>query len=171
MARGRVYTRPAKKIDFKEWVGIPSLSTAQVADTTVLGGSLAFAIPATILRVRGAVQAAMDSTMQIADEMEITWGLGIISSDAFAAGAGSVPDPAGEIEYPWLWWGTMFLRSEIAAGLNNWGTSAQRLEVDTKAMRKVKPGQSLAWILQTSATVGAVAVNMDFHKSRVLIGT
>ncbi len=171
MARARTFVRPGKKIDFKEWVGIPAVSTVLTTATTIQGGSIAFAIPATILRARGAVQCALDDSKQVGDEIRLTFGLGVVSSDAFAAGAGSMPDPNAEVEYPWLWWNTMFLRAEGTGAQEAWGSSVVRLDVDTKAMRKVKPGQSLVWVAQSTTVVGAPVTNIDFLTGRVLIGT
>ena len=172
MARGhRVFARPGKKIDFKQWTSILALGTSVNTDELVQGASLAFGNSATILRIRGAVQASFDSTNTAGDDITLTWALGMVSTDAFAAGLGSMPDPAGEPEYPWLWWGTMFLHSELTvAPPGGWGTLAQRLEVDSKAMRKVKPGQSLVWLMQATGQAGTPLTNIDFMQTRVLIG-
>jgi len=161
-----------KTIDYKEWTGMNFSDQTAAADGTLIGaGLISFAVPATILRARGFVQASFDATQQVGDRMRVTWGLGIVSTDAATLGATAVPDPAGEPEYPWLWWGSMLLRSELAAGVNAWGLSAQRLEVDTKAMRRVKPGQSLVWVMEAASTAGAPATLFEFGQTRVLIGT
>jgi len=165
------FRRSAKTIDFKQWVAIPSLRQEFSSDNTFLGGSLAFNTPATILRMRGYVSAYFDETMQAGDLMKVGFGLGIVSSDAFAAGTGSVPDPSSEPEYPWLWWGTIQLEAFIAAGQQVWGTSAMRLEVDSKAMRKIKPGESLTWVAQGSGGAGSPVTVIDLGQTRVLIGT
>ncbi len=167
----RRYARPGRTIDYKAWAFIPAFTTNVSADGTVSGASLAFTAPATILRIRGFVQANFDSNVQLGDNIRITWGIGVISSDAFTAGAASMPDPGGEAEYPWLWWGSMRLRSEVTSQVEPWGISAQRLEVDTKAMRKMKPGQSLVMIAEVANAAGAPATDLDFGQTRVLIGT
>jgi len=161
-----------RTIDYKGWLGIAALDAPSITTaTTSKGASLAFTAPATILRCRGYVQANFDATQQIADTMGIAFGLGIVSSDAVAAGAGSLPDPFGDADYPWLWWQSMFLRSEIAAGVHAWGLSAQRIDVDTKAMRRVKPGQSLVMVFETATVVGAPVTAITVGFMRVLIGT
>ncbi len=156
-------------IDFKAWGLIPLLSADVSTDGTTQGASLVFTSPGTILRVRGYVQAHFDLTVQVGDEMKITFGLGIVSTDAFDAGA--VPDLGSEADYPWLWWGEIFLRSELAAGPSAWGISAQRVEVDSKAMRRFKPGQNLAWQAQTTGATGAPVMSITFGRTRVLVGT
>ena len=100
MARSR-----GRTIDYKQWERIAqSIASVSTATTTLLG-TLLIAQPQTILRSRGFVQAAFDATQQVGDTMTLTFGLGVVSMDAAAAGAGSVPDPNGDPEYPWLWWG------------------------------------------------------------------
>ena len=168
----RVLTRrPAKTIDYKQWTSIPSIEIVSSSSQTLQGASIAFAVPATILRCRGEFLASFDESKQVGDLMIIGMGLGIISSDAFAAGAGSVPDPSGEPEYPWLWWKDFRLESFIAAGEEAIGSTVVRQEIDTKSMRKVKPGQSLAWQVQFGGVAGAPVTNVQLMQTRVLIGT
>ena len=167
--RRAVVARPGKKIDFKSWTDLLGISLSTAAASTILGTSLAFGSPATILRMRGQIllnfDAAADNSRQ-----NVGIGIGIISSDAFAAGAGSVPDPLSETDYPWLWWSTIPLVNDLQiAGESLQLAVVARVEVDSKAMRKVKPGQSLAVIYQTSAAVSAT--NIQQANIRVLIGT
>ena len=172
MARPRVVTRrPGRTIDFKQWAVAPSGLNALSGDQTFFIGSLAFSFPATILRVRGFVWAAMDQTKQLGDLAEVTWGLAVLSTDAVTAGVGSVPDPAGDADFPWMWWGSMQLDSFVSAAEEVWGTTAQRQEVDTKAMRKIKPNESVLMIGQIGGSVGAPVIDVAIGKMRMLIGT
>ncbi len=162
--------RPGKKIDFKAWTGIPGIALGTAAAGTFQGASVAFGASATILRIRGSCLCQFDGVADNAQQF-ITFGLGIISSDAFAAGAGSVPDPAGEPEYDWMYWRTVeLLRTFVdAAGAEISMVGCQfRFDIDSKAMRKVKPGQSLAWQFETTS---AVATDIIMGQTRVLIGT
>ncbi len=169
MAR-RTFTQ-RKTIDNKQWDAIPATRLSESTTNTFLGGSIAFNVPATILRCRGQVWAAMDATKQVSDLFGVVVALGILSTDAVTLGATAAPDPGGEPEYPWLWWGQMLLEAFVAAGTEAWGTSAQRLEVDTKGMRKVKPGQSLVWVAQVNVASGAPLITIELGQVRVLIGT
>ena len=105
--------------------------------------------------------------------MVVTFGLGIVSTDAATLGATALPEPNGDCEYPWLWWGEIFLQAPVAnAGLiSGFGTYAQRLEVDSKAMRKVTNKETLLWVAETSGVVGAPAVDITFGSTRILIGS
>jgi len=167
MARGH----GGRRIDYKQWTVVGATQASFTTDGTGVGGSLGFAVPGTILRCRCFISALMDSNSQVGDDMGLTFGLGIVSTDAVAAGSGSLPDPGDEPEYPWLWWGDMVVHSETTTPISSWGPHAQLLQVDTKAMRRVKPGQSLVWVIQRSGTSGAPTVIIDIGQTRVLFGT
>ncbi len=170
MPRGR---RPARTIDFKEWDGIPGLITEVSTATTVLGGGLSFSAPATVLRIRGYWSGKLDESMQVGDRISLTLGIGIVSTDAFSdIGATAVPDPSAEAEFPWLYWENMRLDCFVAAGHDGgWGPPAQRYVIDTKAMRKMKPGQTLTYMVESDNLNGAPATLIDVGQLRVLIGT
>ena len=118
MARPRTV---GKKIDFKNWATIPSLAAGVSTNGTTQGGALNFLGPATILRCRGYVSAAFDQSVQLGDKFKLTFGLGIVSTNAFNAGAASMPQPDVDPEYPWLWWHSMNLEAFLAAGHGAWG--------------------------------------------------
>ncbi len=136
-----------KKIDFKQWTAVPGLVTALSASIgTVILGSVAFAVPATILRMRGRMLVFFDESAQIADQALFAFGLAVVSTDAATAGAGSLPDPSGEPEFPWIYW-TEFAMSNLALTEERpFGVSAREIVFDSKAMRKVKPGESLQMV-------------------------
>ncbi len=165
MARGRT-------IDRKEWLAIGGLSAGVSTATTLIGGIFTPGLPVTILRCRCPhIYAFMDNTRQAGDTLELTFGLGIVSQDAGALGATAMPDPAAEPDYPWLWWGSMFLDSDEAAVVNSWGPQAQIIhDIDTKAMRKMKPRESLVWVAQSASVTGAPAVRFQIAQTRVLVG-
>ncbi len=175
MAFRRGTLRPARKIDYKQWTFMPAAATSVTADSTFLdAGFVSFLAPATILRCRGSIQVNFDQTVQAGDEMGLTFGLGIFSTDAINLGSTAMPDPGGEPDFPWLWWYDLWLHTDIAGGTalgNAWGQAVQRVNIDTKAMRKVKPGQGLALVVQATGSVGAPVVDVDFQRVRVLLGT
>ena len=166
--------RRGKRIDFKQWNAIPLFSASISSAITTIGGSLEALALLTILRCRGYVQAHFDATVQVGDAILLTFGLGIFATDSAFAASG-VPDPAAEPEFPWLWWGQIAMTSVsvAASAVNNsgWGMAAQRLEVDTKGMRKMKPRQSLLWVVESSGVSGAPVTEITFGQTRVLIGT
>ena len=164
--------RPGRTIDYKSWAAIPGLVDEILASETGSAGGLAFTEPATILRCRGYVKAMFDESMQVGDIIILAFALAIVSTDAFGvASGGGLPDPIAEPEYSWLWWGEIRLDAFTAAGENAWGTSAQLLEVDTKAMRKIKPRETLTMVFEVGTIAGAPVTYIDIGQTRVLIGT
>ena len=158
----------------KEWrIGAPIDQQVTAIDETLLGaGVIGFTRAETILRCRSWVAAHFDGTQQAADRIDLTFGLGIFSTDAVAAGAASLPEPDSNAEYPWLWWGQMRLFATFAAAHGEaWGGLQQRLEVDTKAMRRVKPQQTLAWVVQSEQATGAPVTIVQFGSIRCLVGS
>ena len=170
MAR-RFVGRPAKKIDFKSWSFMPAqVQAVTAAATFVPSGVLAFSIPGTILRCRVNIMTSFNATgLTAGDNAEVIFGLGLFSTDAVVAGAGSLPDPAAEPEFPWLWFGSSIM---VSPNADHAAAMAQQLlVVDSKAMRKFKPGETLAWVGQYVNDSGNPALNIAFGRTRVLIGT
>ena len=166
-ARGR----PGRTIDFKQWLLLGGLNADVSSSVTFVGsGSLNFTVPATILRIRGEVDVSfLAAGLAAGDDSEVGYGLAVVSSDAAALGATALPDPFGDAEFPWLWWSTAQLFAP-SADLGN-GMTFRRLMIDTKAMRKVKPLESLVLIGQSSLNVGNAGVRHLFSRCRVLVGT
>ncbi len=156
----------------KAWLGMPgSVVQSSAVGTKIFAGSLAFTSPGTILRTRGVIKATFDETAQIGDTMFTSFGLGIVSTDAATVGASAMPDPGDEADYPWLWYGQILLRSNVAAGPTAYGPAAEKLEVDSKAMRRFKPGQSLVLVMEHAQVSGAPITEFDMSVFRVLIAT
>jgi len=155
----------------KSWIPLPRTITSFSADAVFLGGVLDFVGPGTLLRFRcNDILLTFDATQQVDDDINITLGLGIVSTDAAAIGASAMPNPVEQIDYPWVWWGNYTLRSQLAAGVNALGSSVVRFAADSKAMRRVKPSQSLVWVIQSSGASGGPATVVDIGVTRVLIG-
>ena len=150
----------------KEWTFIPSISLDLTAAGTSLGGSIGFVEARTVLRCRGELVITSEAGTN-GDEALIVAALAVVSSDAFAAGAGSVPDPGAEGEYPWLWWRSVPIFVE---GNDYDSAGAARVMVDTKAMRKMKPRESLAWVVQYVDVSGTPPMKVMIAHTRVLLG-
>ncbi len=149
MARGRQIVRGRSgSVHNKEW----TVSCADGTDLDLaIGAVVAFNMftadeAETILRTRGRIQGVQDSTM-VNESATVAVGLAVVSARAVAAGAASLPRPSTEGSYPWLWYG--WLLTSAFAGVNV-GDSAQsdRLEVDSKAMRKIKETEVVALVFE-----------------------
>jgi len=155
----------------KEWVNIPGSTLQLTANgTSVFASGLNLAASSTLVRCRGEMIINRDTgTIVAGDECRIALGLGIVSTDAFAAGAGSLPDPEDQPEYPWLWWQSIpFFFQNATAGEFLGPEGSVRRVIDTKAMRKVKSGQSLVMIAQYVDVTGAPPMNLSMGQVRVL---
>ncbi len=166
--------RVGKKIDFKQWDILLGFVTSVNSTSTIVGGSLAFSSPATILRML--LQPSkfwMDATKQADDRISLTWAIALLSTDAVALGATAVPDPGDEPEFPWLFWKSIALGSELAAAEEATGVAvfAETDVINIKSMRKVKPGESLVWVMQFADVSGAPSTEIRLGAARVLIGT
>ena len=167
------HRRGGKTVDYKAWIGHTGAEASFSTDAVfAASGSLSFTGLGTILRAHYPdLLVHLDSTKQVGDNIVITLGLGIISTDAAAQGANSFPDPVGSVDYPWLMWDQFSLDSEVAAGEEAIGASVVRRSYDVKAMRRVKPGETLIWVGQRSGASGAPVTLFKMSLGRVLIGT
>ncbi len=159
----------------KHWHSLGSSTVAALtgAGTTLLDSlSDADNDPFTVLRLIGElVIAENDTGIVVADACQITVGIGVVSTDAAAVGSTAMPDPAAEADYPWLWWyAGSFLFPEASLGVRG-GTAGQaRIRIESSAMRKVGPRQSLVAVVEYVNAVGDPPMDMLFS-TRVLVGT
>ncbi len=152
----------------KEWAGLAGTAVTFTANATALMGSTGFAIPGTILRTLGEILVSIMPTVVLSDECVVTFGLGLVSTDAAAVGATAMPDPFDEEGYDWLWWySTTLFVPEAATGFG--GAAHARIPVETRAMRRFKPNQSLALVTQYTDIVGTPRVRTH-GDLRFLIG-
>ncbi len=155
----------------KDWLTIPGFNLGLVSESTFIGGSLPFTTSSTILRMLGEYVIGLNGPAPTAqDGAFITVGIGVVSSDAFAAGGGSMPDPNAEGGYPWLYWRShpMFFRTTTEDPSD--GRGSIRVTFDVKSMRKVKASQSLVPVIQYADVSGLPALRIDFGATRVLVG-
>ncbi len=117
--------------------------------TGTFGGSgLTSSQPLTITRVRGRVGAYLDAGA--ADEsVMLLVGLVVVSADAFAAGAApEIFNDAADDEASWLWQGALWLHSGVSAVAGSEVGQFASVEIDSKAMRRNKPNDVLAFVHQ-----------------------
>ena len=99
----------------------------------------------TIVRTRGLVAFYNESANAIGSGWFGAVGIGIVSDQAFAAGATSMPGPLADEDWDWIWHSYFDVRAisaTIADGVNAF-SCAQRIVIDSKAMRKIGPNETL----------------------------
>ncbi len=142
-----------------------ALGNAQSVGSVSVG--IGFTESNTIARIRGHVVASQN-TAAAANSMLLGIGLIVVSENAFTVGgAASMPGPLTDINASWLWHNILaFGPTQAGAVSDNAITMNQRVEIDSKAMRKVGPDDALAFIweglqLRGSPTAdGTVAVRV-----------
>jgi len=121
------------------------LSTTQavIGSVTIAEGSI---IQATLLRSRGML-SVFGTPDAAADSTVVALGLTVVSANALAVGGTSVPGPIADQGADWLWHQYVPLDSISATSalLNNLGAYV-RIEVDSKAMRRVPEDAAVALI-------------------------
>ncbi len=124
----------------------------------------------TIARLRGQLFLAIQAATSAGDGLDGAFGIAIADSEAFTAGAASLPDPQDEPDAEvWLfhqWFHIESLQTTQSA-VGDAGRADLIMNVDSKAMRKFPGGKTLYCILGVTE-VGAVTVDWNFA-SRLLV--
>jgi len=139
--------------------------------TNLLSGQLQVNQSRTILRLRGNWYVAFSATTVALDEALITVGVGIFSTDAVVLGSTAMPDPGSEPDFPWLFYDTVRVFSPFVidgTGSDDSGVLIHRAVVDSRAMRKMKPGQAVAAVVQYQDANGTPPVSVGFD-ARLLV--
>ena len=154
----------------KQWEGLPGNVVSMTIGATVLFSSFTGGIPFTILRMLGEYVITPDAAPTAQDNADITVAIGVVSADAAALGSAAMSDPAQEPEYPWLYWAMhpfFFVGAETDP---NSAASSVRRSFDIRSMRKLKPRESLALVVQYEDVAGAPALQICAGKTRLLMG-
>ena len=162
MARGFVRRTPVRATQRRArvWDGT-QLSLIQLA-----GGTAGFSVliteanldakdKPTIVRIRGLLHIAMDRSAEVAeDKAVITYGIGLMEGRAVAAGIASLPLPATDSEWGWMWIGSATLASPTTLTEPEQGARFQRTVIDSKSMRKAGPGEVLVLVTEVTSITG-----------------
>ena len=156
----------------KEWTRIPGVQNAFTAAATAVGTPLDFTESRTILRMLGEYTAGATGggTVAETDFATIAVGIGIVSTDASAVGASAMPDPNAEADYPWLYWASHVF--QFPSGGDNGATEGASIRrmFDIRSMRKVKPRESLVFVVEYEDIAGAPPITFSAGSTRVLLG-
>ena len=163
MLRGR----SGRRTDYS-WTNFGDVATgAAINAGGIFGGTgSVVATPQTLTRVRGKVGVVLD-TVAANESIIFLCGLMVASSDGFVAGAApEIFTNAGD-EASWIWQGALFVDSGAEAAVITDNLSAS-IDVDSKAMRKLKPGQTIAFVHEAPLELavdqgGTYDVSFFFH--------
>ena len=159
MARRSFGSRGHGSRRLTQWIGPALQEFVSVASTgATLIGSAPFDEASTVVRVRG--QATIQPGSFAADLNVVgAIGIGVVSSEALGVGVSAIPEPFTDADWGgWLLWRAFSFHLDVqtAAGFDL--NSALQLDLDSKAMRKVGPNESIVLIAESQT--GAFDISM-----------
>ncbi len=147
MARQR-----GRRTDY-QWanVGDVELGTDLAVAAALYGSTgLTFALPGTIMRIRGRIGCYLDAGAADENAM-ILVGLIVVDSDSFVSGAAPELFTTADDDASWIWQGALYVNSGVGVLAGSEEGQFDRIDVDTKAMRKIKTNSTLALVHQAPA--------------------
>ena len=169
---GRRRTGFTKIIAHKGWSTIVhgQIASMDIAENVTAVGDVAGAVVAasTILRTRGIVFAQLDSTA-VDERVTIAVGVIIAGERAVTAGVASLPGPLNQGADDWIWHGYLTVSSGAEAAIND-NSLFDRLEIDSKAMRKVKEDETFVFMAQIADSLDQGGSVDLMYATRVLFG-
>jgi len=140
------------------------------ANETIANATFEPGVALTVLRMIGEYVITPSANTVAADSAIIGVGIGIISTDAFAVGGASLPDPLTDEDFPWLYWKEHPFEFAGAAESSASLAVSVRVSFDIRSMRKMKPKQTLAFVTQYGDVAGAPPLVVHVGSTRVLVG-
>ncbi len=110
----------------------------------------------TITRVRGLVSITPASG---AADVEINgaWGFAVVSDQAFAAGAASIPGPYDEAGWDgWFAWGAFSMKLDVTSDIGRLSPFGKSWEIDSRGQRKVSDNETI--VVMVESNLGAVEI-------------
>ena len=105
----------------------------------------------TVVRNRG-VLSIIPAVVSSAQEIVGAYGMGVVSDQAFAAGAASIPGPWTDSDWEgWMVWVPFAYRLEVSTDISRL-LSQFDVVIDSKAMRKVTAGETMVQMVESQAT-------------------
>jgi len=151
--------------------GTGSTSPSAISGSTAgfVGLALAALVDGlTLVRTRGSINALLLTASAAGDGFQGAFGIGLATAAAVAVGILAVPTPITEQDWEgWLFWHTVSVHAgDRTAGDSNWNQATQRIEIDSKAMRKL--GSDMALYAAFEVVEEGTATMEIWHDSRML---
>ena len=172
MARHSGYRGQRATKRHTDWgFGPDMLNVAMSSSTKVIGTtSLTIGEQQTVVRLRGLIHVNLLTATAAGDGFFGATGIAIVNTDAFNVGVTAIPGPFTDANWDaWIWHSFFDVRAvtaTIADGVNANAVS-QRIEVDSKAMRRWDPADTMVWLVEgTESGTASCEFNGD---SRILL--
>ena len=153
----------------KEWAAPAATVLTLTGDGISIGSSITFAASATVMRMLFSVKIGATAAPAALDQVQFSFGIAKVSGDAAALGSSAMPDPVGESDFPWLFWDSTVLHF---AGTDPQSASPMAVfdrSYDIRSMRKFKPREVLAWVVQYVNITGNPPITFAVGQARLLI--
>ncbi len=114
----------------------------------------------TLVRVRGSAYVHLDAGAAL-DAQVVALGLIVVKAEAFSVGGvASMPGPLTDIEQSWLWHHIFVMGPAVTATDDGGDISRNsRIEIDSKAQRKVQAGDAVAFVWETTVNAGSPTID------------
>ena len=174
MARSRVVTRPAfrRPRPATQWARLGNMApVALTANAKVLLTFFLLANPGigeTVRCTRGVINVSSDQAAAMENQVGAL-GAVVVNDVAIAAGVASLPGPlTDQDDDGWLLWVPVNQLSSATTGGNPAHQPAAPWMFDSKAMRKIEEGFSLAFIFESFTPAGMdVSMSVSVLSSRM----
>ena len=162
-------TRSRRKTSWEVGPGGTGATAISASGTGLVGAAVVPTVPGlTVVRTRGELLLTLITATGALDGFRGAFGIGIATFAAVNAGIGSVPVPiADEDQEIWLYHRFFSIVGNISTEADFGISTVLRLEIDSKAMRKLDDGLSLYGAFEVVET-GAAVMDMSFN-SRLLV--
>ncbi len=129
-----------------------SQTTIAAADTKALVAGLVITstLDLTLLRIRGMLAVAPDQNSTTEDQVGAL-GVIVVTTDAFAAGAASVPGPISDVGSDWMLWMPFVQRFNVVTAIGTHVDFNTQYVIDNKAQRIMEPGETLAIVVESGS--------------------
>ncbi len=130
---------------FPDFVSVASGSVAILSSAIVIGGALGVVDEeVTITRTIGTITVSLNvDTAVVTSRFAV--GLGVMRSEALAAGVASMPDPETRPDFEWLYYHVGGLKNPNSA-LRDGPTSSYTVPFDVRGQRIVRTGETPVWL-------------------------
>jgi len=144
------------------WNGVSSSLTVTSGSSGIQDVSGAFGQSGTIVRIRGNILASLDSPT-INEKTAVAMGIIRTTEEQLAVGITAIPNPQADLDADWQWHGFLPLQAvvDVTSGAGS-QENVGRLVIDSKAMRKVRQGENLTFVVDNTAISGTPEIDVTF---------
>jgi len=130
----------------KQWTGTQNGTPVTIGTTQIAMLSFSGSERITMLRLRGSL-LVVATPNAAADNDYAAFGVIVVSDQALAVGGTSIPGPIANPEAPWVWHQYVPLMDVVSTAADAASIGLNHVvEIDSKAMRKVGPNDSIVLI-------------------------